>query len=474
MIAATLPHVVGMELAHAAVQYAAAGIDVRILFMKGLVAQRQGLRDPSLVPADVDVIVDPSRFMVFIEAMQHSGWRARYDSPEAPRMLGMHSVTLIHPDWPCDIDAHYFLPGFFWPPQQVFDRLWAQHEEITLAGKPAPVPARADHLALLGVNALRAPHQARYVAELSHLAVLLRADEGLRQSWMEALVRLGVRSVSTPLVDRLGAGEDEIPFNGDLAQSDAVLWHVYVASENPDEVGALRYWGGLFHAANGKDRWRSLLRVLWKPRRELERTHPEIEMWNARVVFRLETQRWRRGVTRGLGELVRARKARAALGMVRGPRTDLAIPDLDDVQMVSGEELRVMVNGHRRQPSSGVAAAAGNFEVDVFPGRVIEAQLGAVTVSAADPVTGGGVAPGQESVFLLCVSPHRPAGPKVLLLTGTGAMIWSQIKEADQTPGQITAALAQRVGCEPGAIAADVSAFIAHLQHEGAIHIHRM
>ncbi|MFT9096067.1 MAG: hypothetical protein ABF459_13125, partial [Gluconobacter cerinus] len=279
MISVTLPHAVGMELAHAAVQYAAAGIDVRILFMKGLAAQRQGLRVPSLVPADVDVIVDPSRFTVFIEAMQYSGWRARYDSPEAPRMLGMHSVTLIHPDWPCDIDAHYFLPGFFCPPQQVFDRLWAQHEEIMLAGKTVPVPARADHLALLGVNALRAPYQARYIAELSHLAVLLRADEGLRRSWMEALVRLGVRTVSTPLVDRLGTEQTEIPFAGDLAPSDAVLWRVYVASENPDEVGALRYWGGLFHAASGKDRWRSFLRVWWKPRRELERTHPEIRVW---------------------------------------------------------------------------------------------------------------------------------------------------------------------------------------------------
>ncbi|WP_446664564.1 nucleotidyltransferase family protein [Flexivirga sp. B27] len=149
----TLPIDVGVELAHALTADVAARHDCRVLFIKGPVATVQDLR-PARTSTDVDVWVEPEKHGTLIRALAEHGWRRRV-LPDGPRILESHSVTLLHDDWPCDIDVHRYFPGLLAEPRAVFDFLWDRHETVELAGVSIPACDRLAAALVLAAHQLR-------------------------------------------------------------------------------------------------------------------------------------------------------------------------------------------------------------------------------------------------------------------------------------------------------------------------------
>lgn len=130
-----------IELGHAWLQDIARSRDVRVLFIKGPVLHWYGLR-PGRQSADIDILVEPERFDVMMSALQTAGWAERPGDPPLPGVT-THSRTLIHAEWPCDIDLHFRFPGFLAPPSHAFDALWETRRKALLGHKPCDVPSRS-------------------------------------------------------------------------------------------------------------------------------------------------------------------------------------------------------------------------------------------------------------------------------------------------------------------------------------------
>jgi len=157
----------GAYLAYALVQHVARTAGVRVLFVKGLTVEAQGLRPPR-VSSDVDVLVDPGQVDQIIEILGGHGWTARPDS-SAPRFFSLHSQSLHHPDWSCDIDVHGSYPGFFADAEDVFDILWQRRRQMLVAGHHIDVPTPAASACILAAHAMRNATDARSTEELSYL-----------------------------------------------------------------------------------------------------------------------------------------------------------------------------------------------------------------------------------------------------------------------------------------------------------------
>lgn len=127
-----------IRLAYALTAKAADLTGVRVLAIKGLVADFHGLR-AERTPADVDVLVEPDGFADFTRQLEEWRWRIRlgeFTNFPAPQ----HSLTFINDQWPCDIDAHHRFPGFLAEPPQVFDALWERRQLLPVAGQADSVP----------------------------------------------------------------------------------------------------------------------------------------------------------------------------------------------------------------------------------------------------------------------------------------------------------------------------------------------
>ena len=103
-------------LAYRLVQHRANQAGIRVIFVKGMVANHHRTR-PIRNSADADVLVEPHRYQDFISLLAGDEWIER------PK-------TLIKQTWPCDIDVHQFFPGFLAEPAGVFELLWARRDTL--------------------------------------------------------------------------------------------------------------------------------------------------------------------------------------------------------------------------------------------------------------------------------------------------------------------------------------------------------
>lgn len=164
---APLPREAAIGLCHALVQDAAAAVDARVIFFKGLVANRHELR-PTWTPSDVDVFVEHGQIDQVLHQLQKLGWYRRPES-DAHRYFVTHSVSLIHLQWPIDIDLHVSFPGIFRDYGTTFERLWSQRVTLEIAHRPIQC-AGAEHSFILGaLHALRSLSDPRSRGELRHL-----------------------------------------------------------------------------------------------------------------------------------------------------------------------------------------------------------------------------------------------------------------------------------------------------------------
>lgn len=194
-----------VPLAHALVDRVARDADVRVLFIKGPTAVEQGLREPR-TSLDVDALVDPARRHLLAERLTELGWVDEHPYT-SPTVLPMHSLTHRHRAWPCELDLHDRFPGFFADPQQVFERLWEDRANVTVAARDIPCPEPAGQALVLALHALRDPHGAAKAHELSDLAERVSTyatDDSLRH--LAELARdLGAADTAAPFLDLVGA-----------------------------------------------------------------------------------------------------------------------------------------------------------------------------------------------------------------------------------------------------------------------------
>jgi hypothetical protein len=287
-----------VPLATALSAHVARRAGVRVLFIKGPVAELQGLRAPH-ASADVDLLVEPNGIARFIDGLRRLGWHDRPGYRPLP-LAGGHATTLIHDDWPCDIDVHFYWPGFGSSADAVFETLWTRRERVPIAGQLIDAPSRTDGMLVLALHALRGdrtPGGTRAYRELvgrAHTAL----DEQERSMVRDAALELGAAATAAPFLHALGFATPT-----DVDSEEAVLWRIrsHVSGGTADWLIELRrtpWWR----------RPKVLFEAVFPSPTRLRMLHPEVGPGARDVVAA-----WWRRLRNGLAALPEARRATAAL-----------------------------------------------------------------------------------------------------------------------------------------------------------------
>ncbi|MDE8668136.1 nucleotidyltransferase family protein [Pseudarthrobacter sp. H3Y2-7] len=187
-------------LGHAMVQRVADSLGIRAFFIKGPASVIQGLRLPR-TSGDVDVFVHPSDLEAMIEGLRKRGWRERPVDPDS-RTFPKHSVTVDHPEWPCCIDVHFRFPGMERHPADCFQAMWANTEDLELAGLDVRVPSKELGLLILALHALRSPHLPACRQELQHMAGLTER-ESMAAALLDVSASTGSLAAMRPFLEPL-------------------------------------------------------------------------------------------------------------------------------------------------------------------------------------------------------------------------------------------------------------------------------
>ncbi|QHC59322.1 nucleotidyltransferase family protein [Rathayibacter sp. VKM Ac-2760] len=199
---ADLPLDAAVGLVHALVDELSRSTGIRALFIKGPIADAHRIRRPH-PSSDADVLVDPSDAGRLLALLAERGWSVRPGSA-AHRALVTHSVTLLHPSWPCDIDVHTSWPGFFVDPQRAFEVLWRTRCEIEVAGVPVRASGVEAAVLVSALHSLRALYQQRSAAELDELVAAVAA-RGREEAVAALAGELGCLEPIAPFLARIGA-----------------------------------------------------------------------------------------------------------------------------------------------------------------------------------------------------------------------------------------------------------------------------
>lgn len=287
-----------VPLATALCAHVARRAGVRVLFIKGPVAELQGLRARH-ASVDVDLLVEPSGAEHFVKGLRELGWHDRPGYRALP-LAGGHATTLIHNEWPCDIDVHFRWPGFGASTSAVFDTLWGRRERVQIAGHPIDAPSRTDGMLVLALHALRGDRTHggtrayRQLVGRAHTAF----DERERTMVRDAAFELGAAAMAAPFLHELGfAAPTEID------SDEAVLWRIraHASGGTADWLIELRrtpWWR----------RPKVLVEAVFPSPTRLRMLHPEIGP-NARDVLAA----WWRRLRKGISALPEARRATATL-----------------------------------------------------------------------------------------------------------------------------------------------------------------
>ncbi|GAA3930376.1 hypothetical protein [Microbacterium soli] len=274
------------QLAHALLSWIGRDAGIRLLSIKGLVADRYRLRRPR-VAADADVIVDPSRFDEFCTLVAAHGWHLRVER-EVPSLLGPHSVTFIRDDWPDDIDVHVRFPGFFADDQTVFERLWRTRSTMDVAHVDIDVPSRGASAVIAALHAVRYSKSARHADELEQVAALL--SDGFTAAERAEFIdvaRVGrAQWVLRELLELIGHSHEV-----DADDRQQRLWNVNRATV---EDGAAVSWLNALKVAPLHRKPAVLASALWISREDIPRNDAG-ELPTMRQAWAHRLMRWRRG-----------------------------------------------------------------------------------------------------------------------------------------------------------------------------------
>lgn len=194
------------ELVAASVGSMARDHQIRVLLIKGSTLAAHGLRSLH-ESADVDVLVAPSDGPALITLLGERGWQARATDTTA-HVMPQHSVTLVNPRWPLELDVHHRFPGFLAEPDKVFDALWERHQALRQAHHPVAMPDLVGSILIAALNYERAPDvNAGALRDLVQRAAAVLDDDG-RGTLGELATRTGCADT---LHDFLGAVGVSVP-----------------------------------------------------------------------------------------------------------------------------------------------------------------------------------------------------------------------------------------------------------------------
>lgn len=141
------------ELVYALVHRVGTGAGIDVVFIKGPVLERQGLRRRRN-SADADVLVDDEKIPVLIDALRPWGWYALPDVWEGT--IVNHSLTLAPSDsWACQIDVHRRMPGIGLSDQAAFTAVREAAQPVEFAGVAVMAPDSGMHAVLLALHTMR-------------------------------------------------------------------------------------------------------------------------------------------------------------------------------------------------------------------------------------------------------------------------------------------------------------------------------
>ena len=228
--ALTLPE--SVHLLHAVVDRSARDAGARVLFIKGPVLTQQGLREPH-TSVDVDVLAEPATMPRLLDALAGLGWRVAVE-PTSALVLPLHSTTLRHESWGCELDVHDRFPGFLAEPTDVFEALWDRRTTVEIAHRQVPCPDEVAHGTIAALHWLRDGWTSATQEKLNYLTFALAPH--LNGSGRADLVELAQRTGSVeplrPFLDMLGI---DVPATG----HDTTMWRIRTASTGVKSVGWL-------------------------------------------------------------------------------------------------------------------------------------------------------------------------------------------------------------------------------------------
>ncbi|KZX21129.1 nucleotidyltransferase family protein [Rathayibacter tanaceti] len=291
-----LPSAVALRLAAVLVQYTLRDRGIRSLVIKGEGLHRQGIRPP-MTSADVDLWVDPGHFDEALVVLGSMGWRRRAEALSWTLFVD-HSITLVHPSWPCDVDVHRSFPGAFEEERLVFEHLWAARVDLPLSDETLEIPGPAHHLVLHALHQLRSARSASsagILAALREHGASLSLEE--RAAIRDAAVELGAQTPMNELLESWGVAAPA----EERYRHAQVLWDVRRRSD--------RHTFNWLHAVASAP-WRLkgvlLLRAAFPTRADLEASHPGAKTRGRRLRLRLErTVRAVRGLPSALSGFLR-------------------------------------------------------------------------------------------------------------------------------------------------------------------------
>lgn len=271
----------GVLLATALVDHVAASADLPVLCIKGPAATMMGLRE-NHVSADVDVLVRPEDLHRMVELLGAKGWLERPSGRAVVREY-MHSRTLYHPQWNCDIDVHDRFPGVEAPAGSAFDALWRDRQYLVMAARSIPVPSIPAAVIFQALHSLRAMDDPRHQREYSGL--FERVDASLHQDIVDLSMELQATAAMKPFLDGLGTA-------GLLVQQETV-------SEEWLHRTSVQGVGTAYLVALIESPWRTkpgvLARAIFPSRQSLR--HDDLYLDDSIIgIIRAYVSRWGRGM----------------------------------------------------------------------------------------------------------------------------------------------------------------------------------
>lgn len=275
-------------LAHALVAHVALESGIRALSVKGSFAADFGLRDRR-VSADADILVDPAKIEQICMQLGRRGWHTRAGR-RPPTFIDMHSVTLIHDAWPCDLDVHRYFPGFLAPPQVVFDLLWQGREIHRAAGVEVATPSRAGMAAIVALHAVRTPYLPRSRRDLETVreSISSRFTRTEVEDFCEIVTAGRAQWVLRDLIEAVGLPLTE----DDATLAEKRLWE---KNQQPALTKAASLWIREVEDAPVLRKPAAILHALWVPRGQIPRNDPQ-RLPTRREAWAFQKTRWARGV----------------------------------------------------------------------------------------------------------------------------------------------------------------------------------
>lgn len=172
----------------------------RLLAGGGPLFTSSGLISPRISKAAV-VVVDPVSVARFVHILLSNGWQRM---PQRGSLLPAVSSRFTHPQWACELEVYFLLPGFYSPPALVFDSLWRRRRQVVLHGVSVPT---LDRIAIALVAAheqfKRDPEPG---ADLDFLVeqFFTRMTDDERADLVRLVARLGAKGEMRFLLEKMG------------------------------------------------------------------------------------------------------------------------------------------------------------------------------------------------------------------------------------------------------------------------------